>query len=175
MLLVLALALYILPREYDASQSGGFGLVDPFVTFFTGAMLHDYQVERNKVERARLVARLLETELSGMLEVLHEANAVEVRPTGTKETETVVPSWLEILILTDATREGFFDSEGTVKSMRVLGNVAARRVLVRDLLLPTLLSDTPEAPRALVRRVEDLRHAIIQDTAALKGLVSQDS
>ncbi len=87
----------------------------------------------------------------------------------------MVPSWLEILILPDATREGFFDSEGTAKSMRVLGNVAARRVLVRDLLLPTLLSDTPEAPRALVRRVEDLRHAIIQDTAALKGLVSQDS
>lgn len=53
--------------------------------------------------------------------------------------------------------------------------MAARRVLVRDLLLPTLLPDTPEAPRALVRRVEDLRHAIIQDTAALKGLVSQDS
>ncbi len=86
MLLVLAVVLYVLLREYNAPGSVEFGLLDLFVvtfaslvlTFFTGAMLHDYQVERNKVEKARLVARLLGTELSGMLDLLHEPNRVAV-------------------------------------------------------------------------------------------------
>ncbi len=86
----------------------------------------------------------------------------------------MVPSWLEILILTDATREGFFDSEGTAKSMRVLGKWPRVGFSSATCCSPRF-PDTPEAPRALVRRVEDLRHAIIQDTAALKCLVSQDS
>ncbi len=84
MLLVLAVVLYVLLREYNAPESVEFGLLDLFVvtfaslvlTFFTDAMLHDYQVERNKVEKARLVARLLGTELSGMLDLLHEPNRV---------------------------------------------------------------------------------------------------
>ena len=180
-LLILALALYILLREYNAPQSVLFGLLDLFVvtfaslvlTFFTGALLYDYQVERSQAENARLVTRLLKTELAGLLDLLDEANAVKVRLTGTGETETVVPSRLETLILTNATREGFFDSEGAATSIRLLGNVAARRVLVHDLLLPRLLSDDPEVPRALVRRIEDLRHAIVRDVIALQSLVSQ--
>ncbi len=81
----------------------------------------------------------------------------------------MVPSRLETLILTDATREGFFGSEGSAMSMRLLGNVAARRVLVHDPLLPKLLSDEPEVPRALVRKIDDLRHATIRDLTALKA------
>lgn len=179
-LVVLAMALYILLREYNAPQSVLFGLLDLFVvtfaslvlTFFTGALLYDYQVERNQAEKTRLVTKLLEIELSGLLRLLDEANAVEVRLTGTGETGTVVLSRLETLILTDATREGFFDSEGAATSMRLLGNVAARRILVHDLLLPKLLSDDPEVPRALVRRIEDLRHAIVRDLSVLQGFVS---
>lgn len=183
-LLVLALALYILLREYNAPQSVLFGLLDLFVvtfaslvlTFFTGALLYDYQLERNQAEKVRLVARLLGIELTGILNLLDEANAVEVRLSGTTGgTETVVLSRLETLILTDATREGFFDSEGAATSMRLLANVAARRVLVHDLLLPKLLSDDPEVPRALVRRIEDLRRAIIRDVVALQGLVAESS
>ncbi|QIN79006.1 hypothetical protein GBA65_11270 [Rubrobacter marinus] len=180
-LLVLALALYILLREYNAPQSVLFGLLDLFVvtfaslvlTFFTGALLYDYQLERAQEENARLVARLLRTELSGLLRLLDEANAVEVRLSGTGETLAVVPSRLETLILTDATRGGFFDPEGAAVAMRLLGNVAARRVLVHDLLLPRLLSDEPEVPRALVRRIEDLRWAIVRDLTALQGLVAE--
>lgn len=161
-----------------------FGLLDLFVvtfaslvlTFFTGALLYDYQVETSRAENPRLVTRLLRTELAGLLDLLDEANAVEVRPTGTGETETVVPSRLETLILTNATREGFFGSEGAATSIRLLGNVAARRVLVHDLLLPKLLSsDDPEAPRALVRRIEDLRHDIIRAVTVLESLVSHSS
>ena len=110
---------------------------------------------------------------AGLLDLLDEAHAVNVRISGTGETETVVPSQLETLILTDATREGFFDSEGSATSTRLLGNVAARRVLVHDLLLPKLLSDAPEAPRALVRKIEELRQAIVRDVIALQSLVSR--
>ena len=150
-LLVLALALYILLREYNAPESVEFGLLDLFVvtfaslvpTFLTGTILHDYGAERARVEKARLLACLLRTELSIFLDLLDEANAVEVRPTGTGQTETVVPSRIEPLILTDAIREGFFDHEGTIRAMRLLGDVAARGTLVHDRLLPALLSDTP--------------------------------
>ena len=176
MLLVLALVLYILLREYNAPQSVLFGLLDLFLvtfaslvlTLFTGALLYDYQLERGQAEKARLVARLLRTELAGLLDLLDEAHAVNVRISGTGETETVVPSRLETLILTDATREGFFDSEGTAISMRLLRYVAERNALVHDLLLPALLSEAPEVPRPLVRRVESLCQVTVQDATALR-------
>ena len=176
MLLVLALVLYILLREYNAPQSVLFGLLDLFLvtfaslvlTLFTGALLYDYQLERGQAEKARLVARLLRTELAGLLDLLDEAHAVNVRISGTGETETVVPSRLETLILTAATREGFFDSEGTAISMRLLRYVAERNALVHDLLLPALLSEAPEVPRPLVRRVESLRQVTVQDATALR-------
>ena len=181
--MLLFLALYILLREYNAPESVEFGLLDLFVvtfaslvlTFFTGALLYDYQAERSRTEKARLVARLLETELAGMLGLLAEADAVEVRLAGTGEAATVVPCRLEPLILTDATREGFFDSKSATTSMRPLGPIAGRNALVRNLLLPSLLSETPEVPKPLVQRVEDLRRVIVQDATALQKYVFESA
>ena len=109
-----------------------------------------------------------------MLGLLDEANVVEVRLIATGEAGTVVPSRLEPPILTDSTRDGFFDSEGAATSMRLAGNVDERYALVHDLLPPALLIEAPEVPRP---RSEDRepRQVVIRDVTAIGDPVSPSS
>lgn len=178
-LMVLGFAMYVVLREYNAPASIEFGLIDLFVvtfaslvlTFFTGAILYDYQIERDRTEKAQIVSRLLRTELSYMLGLLDDKNAAELRLAGTETTSGVVLALLEPVVLPGATRDGFFDHDSATQALRLLGNVATYNTLVRDLLLPASLENPPEVSPALVLKTGDLRRDIVRDATALKEVV----
>lgn len=161
-LLLLGFVMYVVLREYNVPRSIEFGLIDLFVvvfaslvlTFFTGAILYDYQTERDRTEKAQLVSRLLRIEMSHMLDLLDDENATKLRFASSEKTASAVLARLKPLILPDATRDGFFDPDGATEALRLLGNVATRNALIHDLLLPASPS---EIPPALASKTEGLR------------------
>ena len=86
-LLILGFVMYVVLRECNAPASIESGLIDLFVvtfaslvlTFFTGAILYDYQIEKDRTEKAQLISQLLRTELSHTPDLLDNTNATELR------------------------------------------------------------------------------------------------
>ena len=60
------------------------------LTFFIGALLYDYQADRNEAKRDEQLRRLLVAELNEIVEGLSPANATRVRLSDGAVTEAVL-------------------------------------------------------------------------------------
>src|SRR3954451_18251201 len=81
-------------------------LLSTILTFFIGALLFDYQVERTEAKRKEQLRILLVTELAGIAEGLDLANAIKVRLSdGSAE---VVVTHIQPTVIEEAIKGGFF-------------------------------------------------------------------
>jgi len=170
--MVCAIVLHFVLRLYRAPTDEEIDILSQFfatfastiLTFFIGALLFDYQVEKTDAKRCQQLKLLLVTELSETLEVLDSANAVEVPlPDGTS-TE-VVPAHVQPVILEQAIRDGFFDpphAEAAARltsKMRGYGAKTANLFSILSIKHPTLHA---------IREIEETRRAIVEDARSLR-------
>jgi len=95
-LILCGLALHAVLKFYNAPADAEYDLLNVFaatfastiLTFFIGALLFDYQVERTEAKRKEQLGTLLAAELNGISEGLDLANATTMSPT---ESETRPP------------------------------------------------------------------------------------
>lgn len=176
-LVLLGLGLHYLLREYNAPEGVEFSVLNLFVatfaslvlTFFTGALLYDYQTEKTKEKNESQLKGLLATELAEIQAFLSVENAVKFRLAGEDATEVVV-SYLEPLFIEDAVRSGFFDPEEAAKAIRLSRNMRTYNTLIYHLLhvhLPEGGESPAQPPLPALRRAEEVRHAIIEDSRSL--------
>jgi len=84
LLVVLALGVHTILRFYNAPESVEFGLLNTFVatfasiilTFFAGALVADYQIERDHARKTARLRRLLDAESSQTIEDPEHADSI---------------------------------------------------------------------------------------------------
>lgn len=130
LMVLIALGLHLVLKLYNAPEDVEFGLLNTFVatfasivlSFFAGALLADYQIERDSARRMERLERLLDAELSQAIEDLEDAVPVEFQmPDGSTERVGVAP--VEPLMLEEAVRNGLFDDERSAEAIRLLGRM----------------------------------------------------
>ena len=94
-------------EEIDVLSTFFATFASTILTFFVGALLFDYQVERTDTRRFQQLRLLLAAEFSEILEALDPTNAVEVQLPDDSAAEVVV-AYVQPVNLGQAVRDGFF-------------------------------------------------------------------
>ena len=97
-MVLLVLGLHAVLKYYHAPADAEYSLISTFaatfasviLTFFIGALLYDYQAERNEAKRDEQLRRLLAAELNELVEGPNPANATRVRLSEGSVTEAVI-------------------------------------------------------------------------------------
>ncbi len=179
LLVVSAIVLHYVFRLYRAPTDAEFDVLGTFfatfastiLTFFIGALLFDYQVEKTDAKRFRQLKLLLDMELSTTLETLDPSNAVEVQLPDNSSTEVVI-THVQPVILEQAIRDGFFDpphAETAIRlseKMRVYG---AKTASLFSILSVRTAPDSGFERLALhaIRDAEKTRRGIVKDAQSL--------
>jgi hypothetical protein len=97
-LVLFAIGLHAVLKYYNAPVDVEYSLINTFadtfastiLTFFLGALLYDYQAEKNEAKRDEQLRRLLAAELNEIVEGLNPANAMKVRLSDGSTAEAVI-------------------------------------------------------------------------------------
>ena len=97
-MVLLVLGLHAVLKYYHAPADAEYSLISTFaatfasiiLTFFIGALLYDYQAERNEAKRDEQLRRLLAAELNELVEGPNPTNATRVRLSEGSVTEAVI-------------------------------------------------------------------------------------
>lgn len=180
LMVLIALGLHLVLKLYNAPEDVEFGLLNTFVatfasivlSFFAGALLADYQIERDSARRMERLERLLDAELSQAIEDLENAVPVEFRmPDGSTERVGVAP--VEPLMLEEAVRNGLFDDERSAEAIRLLGRMRFYNSRVAQLGFSTIAGAEHAASfRRLAGETENLRREIL---AGLRDLLDRNA
>jgi hypothetical protein len=170
LLVVSAIVLHYVFRLYKAPTDAEFDVLGTFfatfastiLTFFIGALLFDYQVEKTEAGRFKQLKLLLGVELSTTLETLDPDNS----------SVEVVITHVQPVILEQAIRDGYFDlphAEAAIRlaeKMRVYGAKTSHLFSI----LSTQTAPDPGFERLAlhaIRDVEKTRQDIFKDTQLL--------
>ena len=159
-MVLFALGLHTVLKYYNAPSDVEYSLISTFaatfastiLTFFIGALLYDYQAERNEAKRDEQLRRLLAAELSEIVEGLDPANATKVRLSDGSATEAVI-THLQPTVTEEAVRGGFLDPPRVEGALRLARNAR----LQREGLLSVVDPVTGDDRRAGARRVHTPR------------------
>jgi hypothetical protein len=180
-LIVVGLGLHVLLKFYNAPAAVEFDLLNVFaatfastiLTFFIGALLFDYQVERTEAKRKEQLRILLVTELTGIAEGLDLANAIKVRLSdGSAE---VVVTHIQPTVIEEAIKGGFFSLSQAEGALRLAKNMRTYNAKV-SYFLSLLSSGTirePDSKQFVMRAIEEIegtRQAIVADARKLADL-----
>ncbi len=146
-----ALGLHNVLKHYIVPAEAEYNLIEMFaatfasntLTFFIGALLYDFQADRNEAKRDEQLRRLLVAELNELVEGLSPANATRVRLSDGAATEAVLSHLLQPTVTEETVRGGFLDP------LRVDGRLArnTRAYNAKDsYLLSTLSLGTATGP-----------------------------
>lgn len=178
LLIVLTVVLYEVLRYYNAPADAEFELVTVFaatfassiLTFFVGALLFDYQVERTESKRNRQLRTLLDAELYEISEALDRANAMPVRLSNDSTAEVVI-THVQPTVIEGAVRDGFFDPPE--KALRLARNMYSYNARVSYLLSILSSGKTDDEPGQLlphvIQEIEDTRQTIVADARLLSA------
>jgi hypothetical protein len=105
-LIVFGLGLHVLLKFYNAPAAVEFDLLNVFaatfastiLTFFIGALLFDYQLERTEAKRNQQLKALLDAELTEIAEGLDLAGATKVRLPDGSVAEVVITHVLPTVV-----------------------------------------------------------------------------
>jgi hypothetical protein len=129
-IVVLALGLHAVLRYYNAPPGAEYDLLNVFaatfastiLTFFIGALLFDYQVEKTEARKHEQFRMLLVTELAEISEGLDRANAMRVRLSDGSAAEVVI-THLQPMVVEEAIRDGFFGPGRVERALRLARNM----------------------------------------------------
>ena len=178
-LVLFALGLHAVLKYYNAPTDVEYGLINTFaatfastiLAFFIGALLYDYQAERNDAKRDEQLRRLLAAELNEVLEGLSSVNAMKVSLSDGPVAEAVI-THLQPTVVEEAIRGGFFDPPRMEGALRLARNMRAYNAKV-SYLLSTLSAGTATHPGSdrfvlhAIEEMEETRQAILADTRLL--------
>src|SRR3954467_6335377 len=151
-------------------------LLSTILTFFIGALLFDYQVERTEAKREEQLRMLLVAELTEIAEGLDLANAIKVRlPDDSAAAEVVVVTHVQPTVIEEAIRGGFFGPARAEGALRLTKNMRTYNAKVSYFL--SLLSsgtirelDSGEFVLYAIEEIEGTRRAIVADARKLTDL-----
>lgn len=178
-LVLFALGVHVVLKYYNAPVDVEYSLINTFaatfastiLTFFIGALLYDYQVERAEAKKDEQLRRLLVAELNEVLEGLSPANAMKVRLSDGSAAEAVI-THLQPTVVEEAVRGGFFDPQRAEGALRLARNMRAYNAKV-SYLLSTLSPGTTAGPHSdkfvlhAIEEMEETRQAIVTDARLL--------
>lgn len=179
LMVLFALGLHAVLKYYNAPADAEYSLISTFaatfastiLTFFIGALLYDYQAERNEAKRNEQLKRLLAAELSEIIEGLNPANAMKVRLSDGSTVEAVI-THLQPTVTEEAIRDGFLDPPRAEIALRLARTTRAYNARV-SYLLSTLSLGTIAGPgrdEFALHAIEDMegtRRQIVADARLL--------
>lgn len=178
-MVLFALGLHTVLKYYNAPSDVEYSLISTFaatfastiLTFFIGALLYDYQAERNEAKRDEQLRRLLAAELSEIVEGLDPANATKVRLSDGLATEAVI-THLQPTVTEEAVRGGFLDPPRVEGALRLARNARAYNAKVSYLLSTLSLGTTAgqgldEFILHAIEEMEGTRRQIVADASLL--------
>jgi len=179
LLVVSAIVLHYVFRLYKAPTDAEFDVLGTFfatfastiLTFFIGALLFDYQVEKTEAGRFKQLKLLLGVELSTTLETLDPSNAIEVQLPDNSSVEVVI-THVQPVILEQAIRDGYFDPPHAEAAIRLAEKMRVYGAKTSHLfsILSTQTAPDPDFERLAlhaIRDVEKTRQDIFKDTQLL--------
>jgi regulator of protease activity HflC (stomatin/prohibitin superfamily) len=165
--------IYRTPTDAELEIPGTFfaTFASTVLTFFIGALLFDYQIERTDAKRFRQLKLLLIAELSETLEALDPANAVEVQLSDNSSAE-VVTTYVQPVILEQAIRDGFFDPSDAESATHLAGKIRGYSTKIAHLFSILSIRTTfgPGSGRLAlhaIRDIEETRRVIVKDARSL--------
>lgn len=182
-IVVLALGLHAVLRYYNAPPGAEYDLLNVFaatfastiLTFFIGALLFDYQVEKTEAKKHEQYRMLLVTELTTILEGLDRANAMKVNLSDGSAEEVVV-THLQPMVVEEAVRDGFFGPGQLERALRLARNMHAYNAKVSYLLsvLSSEIKEEQDPGQFVMHAIEEIevtRRAIVTDARKLTDMV----
>lgn len=181
-IVVLALGLHAVLRHYNAPPGAEYDLLNVFaatfastiLTFFIGALLFDYQVEKTEAKKHEQYRMLLVTELTAILEGLDHANAMRVRLSDGSAAKVVV-THLQPMVVEEAVRDGFFDPDQLERALRLARNMHAYNAKVSYLLsvLSSEMKEEQDSGQFVLQAIDEIevtRYAIVTDARKLADI-----
>ena len=178
-LVLFVIGLHTILKYYNAPTDIEYSLINTFaatfastiLTFFVGALLYDYQAERDEAKREEQLRRLLAAELNEIVEGLNPANATKVRLSDNSVAEAVI-THLQPTVVEEAIREGFFGPSRTEVALRLARTMRAYDAKVSYLLsiLPLGTTVRPGSDEFVLHAIEEMegtRRQIVADARLL--------
>jgi hypothetical protein len=150
---------YVVPAgaEYSLIEVFAATFTSTTLTFFIGALLYDYQADRNEANRGEQLRRLLMAELNEIVEGLNLAHATRLRLSDGWATEAVI-SHLQPTVTEEAVRGGFLDLLQAEGVLRLAWNTRAYNAKVSYLLSTLSLVTTagPATDEFVLHAIEEI-------------------
>jgi len=143
------------------------------LTFFIGALLFDYQLERTEARRGDQLRTLLVAELDGISEGLDRANAAKVRVSDGSAAEVMI-AHLQPTLIDEALRDGLFCPVWTEKALRLARNTRTYNAKISYFLsnLSFGRSHEPGSTELRIHAIDEIevtRQRIVADARKLSG------